>query len=234
MTEATMWLAVQRRDPRFDGRFYFGVATTGVYCRPSCPARHPLRGNTRFLASTWEAEREGFRACLRCRPAETVSDHRIPLVRQMCDFIQISCEGGTRLSLGALSRRSGYSVTHLNRMFKELLGISPSQFAEACRMDQLKHQLRATDSVTGAIYAAGFASSSRVYEKADRRLGMTPRTYGAGGEGAVIGYVDFQTEFGRLMVGATDRGICFVQFGDATDALLAALRREYPKARLEP
>jgi AraC family transcriptional regulator of adaptative response/methylated-DNA-[protein]-cysteine methyltransferase len=229
-----MWSALQRRDSKFDGRFYFGVVTTGVYCRPSCPARRPRRENTRFLASTWEAEREGFRACLRCRPTETVTDHRVAVVRQMCDHIQIHCEGGKPLSLGALARRSGYSVTHLNRMFRELLGVTPRQFVEACRMDLLKRHLRATDSVTGAIYAAGYASSSRVYEKADRRLGMTPRTYGVGGEGTVIGFVDFETDFGRLMVGATDRGICFVQFGDSAASLLVALKREYPNARLEP
>lgn len=234
MTGTAMWSAVQRRDARFDGRFYFGVVTTGVFCRPSCPSRRPLRENTRFFASTWAAERAGFRACLRCRPTETVADPRVPIVRQMCDYIQLSCDGGKPLSMTALTRRSGYSATHLKRLFGALLGISPRQFVEACRMDRLKGHLRATDSVTRAIYDAGFASTSRVYEKIDRKLGMTPRTYRSGGEGAVIGYVDFESEFGRLMVAATDRGICFVQFGPSPDALLEVLRREYPKARLEP
>src|SRR5262249_2519348 len=108
------------------------------------------------------------------------------------------------------------------------------RFVEACRMDRLKHHLRATDSVTRAIYDAGFPSGSRVYEASDRKLGMTPRTYGSGGKGAVIGYVDFDTDLGKLMVCATERGICFVQFGETAGALLRALRREYPEARLEP
>jgi len=234
MTRRAMWEAVVRRDPTLDGRFCFGVVTTGVFCRPSCPSRRPLRENVRFFPSTWAAERLGFRPCLRCRPTEVAVDARVAVVRQMCDYIQLNCEGRKPLSMAALVRRSGYSATHLKRMFEAMLGLSPRRFVEACRMDRLKHHLRATDSVTRAIYDAGFPSGSRVYERSDRKLGMTPRTYGSGGKGALIGYVDFETEVGRLMVGATDRGICFVQFGDTADLLLEALRREYPEARLEP
>lgn len=230
----SLWRAVERRDRAQDGRFVFGVVTTGVYCRPSCAARRPRRENVRFFATAIAAERDGFRACLRCRPHERPDDTRVALVRQICEHIRLGSDGSRPLGLAALARRSGYSAAHLTRLFREVLGLTPRQFAEACRIEALKRHLRGTDSITAAIYEAGFGSSSRVYERADQRLGMTPGAYQQGGRGLEISYAGMPSPLGRLLVAATDRGICYVQFGATSEELLAALRREYPGARLSP
>lgn len=231
---AAMWRAVERRDATFDGRFFLGVVTTGIYCRPSCPARRPLRRNARFFATAPAAELAGLRPCLRCRPTEAPEDARVEIVRRMCEHIRAHCQEGTAMSLAALARRSGYGATHLARLFQAVLGLTPRQFAEACRFEALKGQLRGTSAITCAIYGAGFGSASRVYERVDARLGMTPGAYRAGGRGVVISHAELHTDFGPVLVGATDRGICFAQFGDSARERLEALRREYPQAHLEP
>ena len=221
------------KDRTQDGKFYFGVKTTGVYCRPSCSARRPLRRNVHFYHTRAEAEQDGLLPCLRCRPAGiTPADSNKLRIRRLCEYIRQKCQSGESLGLEELSRQIGLSPFHLQRTFKEIVGVSPKQFVEACRMKALKGELRARDSVTDAIYEAGFGSSSRVYEQVDTQLGMTPREYRTGGKGVGISYAGVTSPLGFMMLGATDRGLCFLQFGDSHQEVLAELRREYPAAEL--
>lgn len=234
LNEDECWKAVVSKDKSQDGQFYFGVKTTGVYCRPSCAARTPLRKNVRFYTSRAEAEQDGLRPCLRCRPAAvTTSDSNKLRIRRLCEYIRLSCRSGESLALEDLGRQVGLSPFHLQRTFKEIVGVTPKQFVEACRMQALKGELRARPSVTDAIYEAGFGSSSRVYERVDTRLGMTPREYRAGGKGVAISYVSVTSPLGVMMIGATDRGLCFVQFGESHNELLEMLHKEYPEAALD-
>jgi len=227
LSETQCWNAVMARDRSFDGRFFFGVVTTGVYCRPSCPSRHPLRTNVRFFQAPAEAEQAGLRPCKRCRPlsdpAAAISD--------LCRYIERHCE--ERLDLATLAARAGLSRFHLQRTFKAAVGVTPKQYLEAHRVGKLKKELRHAKDVTSAMYEAGFGSSSRVYERADSRLGMTPKQYRQGGGGVTITYALLESPVGLAMMGATDRGVCFVQFGDTKEQLLEALRREFPAAKLE-
>ena len=228
MSETQCWNAIQARDRSCDGRFYFGVVTTGVYCRPSCPSRHPLFCNVRFFRLPAEAEQAGLRPCLRCKPLENPA---APM-RDLCRYIELHCN--EPLDLAALAARAGLSRFHLPRTFKAAIGLTPKQYVEAHRLGKLKQELRHSKDVTAAVYEAGFGSSSRVYERADTRLGMTPRQYRQGGGGVTITHAAMDSPVGLVMMGATDRGLCFVQFGDSEAQLLEALRREYPAARLEP
>jgi AraC family transcriptional regulator, regulatory protein of adaptative response / methylated-DNA-[protein]-cysteine methyltransferase len=228
----TCWQAVQQRDARQDGTFYFGVLTTGVYCRPSCAARRPLRRNVRFYASPDEAERDGLRACRRCHPRDLAAAGRIKIrIQALCRHIEEHAD--EPLPLNELAAAAGLSLFQLQKQFKAIVGVTPKQFVEAARLKKLKHGLRQAKDVTVAIYDAGYGSSSRVYERADTRLGMTPKQYRLGGAGVVITYAGVDSPIGRMMIGATDRGLCFVQFADTDEALLSELRREYPAARLE-
>jgi AraC family transcriptional regulator of adaptative response/methylated-DNA-[protein]-cysteine methyltransferase len=226
------WEAVERRDRSFDGNFFFGVVTTGVFCRPSCPSRHPRRENVRFYGTPEEAERDGLRPCLRCRPLEAFSAMADAKILELCHFIETHAE--QRIDLAVLAARAGLSRFHLQRSFKAVVGLTPRQYVEACRLRRLKGDLRETGGVAEAVYSAGYGSSSRVYERADTRLGMTPRQYRDGGRGVSIAYAPAESAFGPMMIGATDRGICFLQFGESTEELLAALRSEYPAAAIEP
>jgi AraC family transcriptional regulator of adaptative response/methylated-DNA-[protein]-cysteine methyltransferase len=228
LSETQCWNAILARDRSFDGRFFFGVTTTGVYCRPSCPARHPLRSNVRFFKLPADAERTGLRPCLRCRP---LSEPTAP-IQDLCRYIEEHC--GEHLDLAALAARAGLSRFHLQRTFKSAVGLTPKQYLEAHRVGKLKKELRRAKDVTEAIYEAGFGSSSRVYERADTRLGMTPKQYRQGGEGVVIRHAVVDSPVGLTMLAATTRGLCFVQFGESEGQLLGALRREYPAATLEP
>lgn len=228
LSETQCWNAIQARDRNFDGRFFFGVVTTGVYCRPSCPSRHPLRRNVRFFELTAEAEQAGLRPCLRCRP---LSGPSAPM-QDLCRYIEQHSD--ERLDLAALAAHAGLSRFHLQRTFKAAIGLTPKQYLEAHRMAKLKTELRQAKDVTQAVYEAGFGSSSRVYERADTRLGMTPRQYRQGGGNVTITHATAQSPVGLVMMGATDRGLCFVQFGETEEQLLDSLRREYPSATLEP
>jgi AraC family transcriptional regulator of adaptative response/methylated-DNA-[protein]-cysteine methyltransferase len=226
------WQAVERRDRSFDGSFFFGVVTTGVYCRPSCPSRHALRRNVRFYPTPADAERDGLRPCKRCRPLEAATDPAAARIRELCRSIE--AQPDAVLDLAELAARTGLSRFHLQRTFKAVTGVTPKQYVEGCRLRLLKSSLRESKDVTTAVYDAGFGSSSRVYERADTRLGMTPNQYRRGGRGVTITYVTVKSPLGPMMIGATDRGICFVQFGDSEEELLAALRREYYAAGVVP
>lgn len=230
LNHETCWKAVQDRDASLDGRFFFGVTTTGVYCRPSCPARLPLRRNVRFFESSKDAELAGLRPCKRCRPLET-RDAAAERMEHVCRFIEAHSD--EPLSLERLAREAGMSRFYFQRTFKSLVGVTPKQYHDAHRVRRLKGHLKSSPDVTAAVYDAGYGSSSRVYERADTRLGMTPKEYRAAGAGVRITYVSFETPLGLLMAGATDRGLCFVQFGESHERLEAMLRAEYPNAECE-
>jgi AraC family transcriptional regulator of adaptative response/methylated-DNA-[protein]-cysteine methyltransferase len=234
LDEKTCWQAVISKDAGSDGRFYYGVKSTGIYCRPSCPSRRPLRQNVRFYQSRSEAEQDGLRPCMRCRPDTiTFADSNKLRVRRISEYIRENCENGRSSSLSELGREVGWSVFHLQRTFKKLTGITPKEFEKNCRTEVLKSRLRRGPSVTDAIFDAGFGSSSRVYEEADASLGMTPAEYRSGGQGVTISHVSVMTPLGLMALGATDRGLCFLQFGESEQELLHKLHAEYPNASLE-
>lgn len=230
------WQAVLDRDPRQDGVFVYAVRSTGVYCRPSCPSRRPARQHVEFYAEPQAAERAGFRPCRRCRPAESrFTGQRAEWVRRACALIDAgldSLEGAPTLS--ALAQRLGVSVYRLARDFNVVLGITPRQYADAQKLERLKTHLRKGDNVTGALYEAGYGSARALYERAPRQLGMTPATYRRGGEGMSIGYAVVNCSLGRLLVAATNRGVCRVCLGDSDQPLVRALEDEYPKAEVHP
>ncbi len=225
------WRAVEKRDAGKNGRFFFGVLTTGVYCKPSCPARRPLRKNVRFYESPAEAERDGLRPCRRCRPLDLIdAKPSLDRVREACRYIEKRSE--EPLKLRDMAVQSGMSPFHFQRTFKAFVGLTPKQYLDAQRMTKLKKELRQAGDVTEAVYGAGYGSSSRVYERADTRLGMTPNQYRQGGRGVTISYASMRSPFGLIMIGATDRGLCFLQFADTQAGLLNLLKKEYPHARL--
>lgn len=230
MNEQKCWQAVQTRNADQDGQFWYGVLTTGVYCRPSCRSRLPLRKNVRFFANTADAQAAGLRACKRCRPDTTTGDPRATQMHALCRYIEAHADES--LTLEALSAQANLSPFHLQRQFKAVVGVSPRQYVEACRLRALRGELKAGENVTQAIHDAGFGSSSRLYERVATRLGMTPRQYRAGGAGIDISYASAPSSLGLVMMGATDRGLCFVQFGDSEKELLSMLRDEYPQAQI--
>jgi AraC family transcriptional regulator of adaptative response/methylated-DNA-[protein]-cysteine methyltransferase len=227
------WNAVEARDASKDGAFVYGVLTTGVYCRPSCASRRPLRQNVSFYATPADAERAGLRACRRCKPNADVTAGGVDArIRKACELIAINAD--QPLSLKQIAAAVGMSAFHFQRSFKASVGLTPKAFQDAERVQKLKAGLKSGGSVTEAIYDAGFGSSSRVYERVDTRLGMTPLQYRQGGRGLSISYATAQTPLGLLMIGATDRGICFIQFGENAQALEAQLAAEYPEATRAP
>jgi AraC family transcriptional regulator of adaptative response/methylated-DNA-[protein]-cysteine methyltransferase len=225
------WNAILTKDRTFDGQFVFAVSSTGIYCRPSCPSRRPKRENVSFFALSAAAESAGFRACLRCHPDRMqTSNPQLAMVQQVCGLIENN-DGGP-VTLESLSERVGVSSFHLQRTFKSIMGMSPSEYAEARRVNKFKQSVQAGEKITDAIYDAGFGSSSRLYELASSQLGMTPATYGKGGRGAVIRYAIGDSPLGRLLVAATDKGVCSVRLGDSDDELTTELRREFFAAEI--
>jgi AraC family transcriptional regulator of adaptative response/methylated-DNA-[protein]-cysteine methyltransferase len=239
------WQAVQARDRSADGAFVYAVRSTGIYCRPSCASRKPRREQVEFFSLPEAAEQRGFRACLRCRPRlARLRDPRAAVVARVCREIeaQIDADGGKigdgdgreiRMTLGTLSSAAGMSAHQLERAFRSVMGISPRQYADARRMRRLKSRLRKGDDVTTALYDAGFGSSSRLYERAPAQLGMTPATYRQGGAGMKIHYTIVSSPLGRLLVGATDRGISALYLGKDDRPLESSLRKEYPRAEIQ-
>ncbi|MGA7441982.1 MAG: Ada metal-binding domain-containing protein, partial [Candidatus Sulfotelmatobacter sp.] len=232
LNEDQYWAAVVARDPRRDGMFVFAVSTTGVYCRPSCPARRPRREKVTFFARPEQAEKAGFRACLRCRPQLLSGNPQSDAVKAICRYIEQHLDEPVTLQrLGKVFRQSPF---HLQRRFKTVLGITPREYADSCRMRQLKRNLQAGDNVTRAMYDAGYGSSSRLYEKTAAQLGMTPDKYRRGAVAATIRYAIADSPLGRILIAATDRGICSIQFAKSDGELLQGLKREFPFAVRKP
>jgi AraC family transcriptional regulator of adaptative response/methylated-DNA-[protein]-cysteine methyltransferase len=226
------WKAVLDRDPAHDGKFIFAVASTGVYCRPSCAARRPRRQNVTFFTRPEQAEKAGFRACLRCRP-KTLSGHPpSDSAKAVCRYIEQHLDETITLEhLGKIFRQSPF---HLQRRFKAALGISPREYADSCRLRLLKRHLQAGDNVTRAMYDAGYGSSSRLYEKTAAQMGMTPDKYRRGAIAAAIRYTCTDSPLGRMLIAATERGICSIQFAHSDGELIEGLKREFPFAARKP
>ena len=231
MNDEARWRAVLARDARADGAFVYAVRTTGIYCRPTCPARRPRPDRVVYFAGPDAAERAGFRACRRCRPgADAAPNPQLDRVRRVCRWIEEAGDGPP--GLDALAEREGISPTQLQKSFKRITGVTPRQYAESCRLGRLKAELQHDVPIARAIFGAGYGSGSRVYEGSAERLGMTPATYRRGGQGMTIRYAIADSPLGRLLVAGTERGICAVYLGDADLELEAALREEYPRAEI--
>jgi len=233
--KAARFLAVQSRDRGADGVFVYGVRSTGIYCRPSCPSRKPRPEQLVFFPLPEAAEQNGFRECRRCRPRTVnLRDPRTQAVAKVCREIEsrVQQASETPVTLSALSAPVGMSSHQLERAFRSVMGITPRQYADAQRMRRLKSKLKKGDNVTTALYDAGFGSRSRLYERAPSQLGMTPATYRQGGAGMRVHYTTVDSPLGRLLVGATDRGISALYLGESDARLEAALRKEYPRAEI--
>jgi len=229
-SEDARWRAVVERDRRADGTFVYAVSSTGIFCRPACASRRPRRDRVVFFDTPADAERAGYRACRRCRPtAPPAADPWLDRIRRACIYLA-NVEGHP--SLTRLAARIGGSPYHLQRNFKRIVGLTPREYAEACRLGRVRRHLRQGADVTGAILDAGYGSSSRFYERAAPRLGMSPSVYRRGGSGMRIRYAIVGSPLGRLLVAATARGVCLVAMGRSDVDLERALAREYPAATM--
>jgi AraC family transcriptional regulator, regulatory protein of adaptative response / methylated-DNA-[protein]-cysteine methyltransferase len=226
LSDDQLWDQVIRREP---GNFFYAVTTMGVFCRPGCPSPRPLRKNVRFFRNVGEAEASGFRACRRCDPKGERARLAQAVVQDACAFI----EGSEDIpSLDTLAGRSGYSRFHFLRMFRDHTGLTPRNYAEGVRAKRLQAALAGGVRVADAVADAGYGSESRVYEKTGELLGMTPGALRRGGEGEVVSTTFADCQFGRLLVGTTNRGVCFIGFGEPDDKLLDALRQRFPRAKI--
>jgi AraC family transcriptional regulator of adaptative response/methylated-DNA-[protein]-cysteine methyltransferase len=227
---AQYWRATLQRDARADGKFFLAVRSTRIYCRPSCPARRPLRRNVVFFQTREEAEKQGYRPCLRCRPNEIAAS--AALVARAAKYLAQSNEEGVRLA--AVARELNTNAATLRRAVRQVTGLAPRELAEALRVKRFKSLLRAGKNITDALYETGYSSSSRVYERSNAQLGMTPATYRKGGKGMRIEYTIAKSPLGKVLVAATERGVSAVYLGDAQSKLVAELREEYPRAEISP
>lgn len=226
--DAARWQAVVARDKSCDGAFVYAVATTGVYCRPGCPSRHADRRNVSFHDDAAAAERAGFRACKRCRPNE------VGRVAERAQKIAIVCRAietaDVSPSLQELARIAGLSSFHFHRVFKDITGVTPKAYALAHRATKLKDRLSGAATITDAMYDAGYASSGRFYADSTARLGMTPRSYKAGGPGAALQVACAKCSLGELLVAASSKGVAAILLGDDAEALLRDVQDRFPKA----
>lgn len=225
-----MWSIFAERDSRYDGKIFIAVRTTKIYCRPRCPARAPKRENVRFYLTRERAEAAGYRACKRCKPDQVVTDPRLATVEAACRHVAAHLDD--ELAVDEVASAVGHSAASLQRLFREVTGVALASYVRGQRMDRLRHGLKGRSDVTFAIYDAGFSSSSRVYERADRELGMTPATYRAGAAGQTVRVVVSGSPLGQVLVARTDNGICAVRLGDDADALRAELIAEFPNAEM--
>jgi AraC family transcriptional regulator, regulatory protein of adaptative response / methylated-DNA-[protein]-cysteine methyltransferase len=230
MREDRYWQAVLAHDGAFDGNFVYAVRSTGIYCRPSCPSRRPRRDQVLFYLDPRAAERAGFRACRRCDNHRSADSGQVSLVAGALSALEAADDDPP--TLAGLSKRLEVSPRRLSRGFKRLTGLTPREYGEAQRLGRLKASLRTSANVAAAVYDAGFGSSRAVYERAPSQLGMTPGAYRRGGEGMRIGYTTVDSPLGRLLIGATERGVCSVCLGDSDGPLQKALRDEYPRAEI--
>jgi AraC family transcriptional regulator of adaptative response/methylated-DNA-[protein]-cysteine methyltransferase len=224
------WAAVVVRDREADGRFYYSVRTTGVYCRPSCAARLALRENVAFHETPAAAEAAGFRPCKRCKPTQPpLAERQAQAVAKACRLID---EAETPPPLAALAEAAGLSPHHFHRVFKAVTGLTPKAYADARRAERVREGLAQAGSVTEAIYDAGFNSSGRFYEQSGRVLGMTPTRFRKGGQGAKVRFAIAQSSLGAILVAATDQGVCAIQMGDDPETLARELQDRFDQAEL--
>ncbi|HZU32902.1 MAG TPA: bifunctional DNA-binding transcriptional regulator/O6-methylguanine-DNA methyltransferase Ada [Candidatus Angelobacter sp.] len=222
------WAWVLARDIKADGKFVYAVKSTGVFCRPSCPSRRPLRENVEFFNSPAQAREAGYRPCRRCVPQER--NAQVQKVEAACRYIDENLDA--TLSLTVISKHVAISPFHFQRLFKKVLGISPRQYQQARRAGKFRQALLSEKRVTDAIYEAGYSSSSRAYEKIPAQLGMTPSAFRRKGEGVAIQYTILSTELGKLLIATTERGICSVRFGENDAALLRELKEDFGAAEI--
>lgn len=226
-SDGELHAAIAKRDVSYDGAFFYGVVTTGVFCKPSCASRPANRENIRLFSDTETAVRAGFRPCKRCRP----DNLRRELEKMIKIARYIETHADDRLTLAVLSKKANLSASRFQKAFKSTFGVSPKEYQDASRLDRFKSALKKGDNVTGAIFSAGFGSTSRVYGEVARSMGMTPAAYRAGGAGEQIFYAYRDSSLGPLLMAATERGVCFAQFGESFKHLQQQLKAEFPDAK---
>jgi len=225
-----LWAAVLARDASFDGSFYYAVTSTGIYCRPSCPARRPKRENVHFFAGCADAEAHGFRPCARCKPnAPGLAEEHAAKVALACRLIEEADEAPT---LSALAAAVGLSPHHFHRVFKAIAGVTPKAYAVAHRQQRVRENLKRSKTVTEAIHDSGFNSSGRFYASSTQALGMTPTRFRNGGSGTAIRFATAACALGRVLVAASDIGVCAILIGDNDKPLLRQLAQRFPQAHL--
>ncbi len=222
------WKAVQNNDARFNGAFVYGVDSTRIYCKPSCASRLPKRENVQFFNSLETAEKQGFRACLRCKPQSATANPQTEIVLRAAEILETE----EQISLEDLGAQLNLSAAHLQKIFKEIIGVSPKKFAEIKRLEKFKGEIKKGSDVTNAMYESGFGSSSRLYENVSAKLGMTPKTYAKKGKNMTINYTITDCNLGRLLVARTSKGVCAVTFGDDEKTLKENLFNEYKNAEI--
>lgn len=222
------WSLVAKHSLTADGEFVYAVRSTGIFCRPSCPSRRPRREQVEFFDSPEDAQKAGYRACRRCTPLQ--ANAQLEKIRAACRYIENNLE--STLSLEQIAASAALSPFHFQRLFKRTLGISPRQYQEAQRTAKFKRALHTQETITDAIYEAGYSSSSRAYENSNARLGMTPTAFRRHGEGVRISYTIVGSPLGKLLIATTPRGVCAVRFGGSERALAAELQREFSAAEI--
>jgi AraC family transcriptional regulator, regulatory protein of adaptative response / methylated-DNA-[protein]-cysteine methyltransferase len=229
LLEETLWQAVLNRDPNFEGKLFYGVRSTGIYCRLICPSRRPNRNQVCFFQSVQEAEIAGFRACKRCQPQSEIVP-KTAKVLAICRYIESQIDRVPTLS--ELCSQVEMSPSYLQKIFKQIVGVSPFQYADALRSQRLKQRLQSGEEIADAVYETGYGSSSQLYEKAPKQLGMTPKTYQQAGKTINIVYAIAPCPLGYLLVATTDKGICAVKLGDEADKLEQILNQEFHQAQI--
>lgn len=222
------WKAVQNNDARFNGAFVYGVDSTRIYCKPSCSSKLPKRENVQFFNSLETAEKQGFRACLRCKPQSETANPQTEIVLRAAEILETE----EQISLEDLSAQLNLSAAHLQKVFKEIIGVSPKKFAEIKRLEKFKNEIKKGSDVIGAMYESGFGSSSRLYENVSEKLGMTPKIYAKKGKNMTINYTITDCDLGKLLVARTEKGVCAVTFGDDEKTLKENLFSEYKNAEI--
>ncbi|MFY0989615.1 bifunctional transcriptional activator/DNA repair enzyme AdaA [Halomonas sp. C05BenzN] len=231
-TDEAKWAAVLARDPAADDAFVYAVRTTGIYCRPTCPSRRPRRENAEFHADAAAAERAGYRPCQRCRPQEpSLTQRHARSVARACRLIE---ESQDLPSLDELAQVAGLSRFHFHRVFKSVTGLTPRAYAVACRAERARRTLTQRETITEAIYEAGFNSSGRFYAGADRMLGMTPGRYREGGKGMEIHFALGECSLGNILVATSEKGICAISLGSDPEQLLQEFQERFANANLLP
>lgn len=228
-SESERWQTLKARSPASQGRFYYGVRTTGVFCRPTCPSRTPRRENVEFFEAPEDALRAGYRPCKRCRPMEDHADRSAEAIATACRLLSSRDPIRTRDAAAAL----GLSESYFQRAFKKHLGVTPQQYRRRVLAERGRQSIARARSVTESVYEAGYSSSSRFYEGVGRELGMKPSVARAGGAGERVRYTTTTCSLGHILIAWTVRGVCEVGFADSAAALLAQLRKHYPNATLE-